>query len=68
MLCPVAAPPFPQGLNPEFEQGRTQGLGLGAKFLPHHKVGTQRAGSRCWGVCFWPGCAEVLTACTKQKR
>ena len=29
---------LPQGLNPEFEQGRTQGLGLGAKFLPHHKV------------------------------
>ncbi|PRW60252.1 D-isomer specific 2-hydroxyacid dehydrogenase [Chlorella sorokiniana] len=27
-----------EGLNPEFEQGRTQGLGLGAKFLPHHKA------------------------------
>lgn len=27
-----------EGLNPEFEAGRTQGLGLGAKFLPHHKV------------------------------
>lgn len=27
-----------EGLNPEFESGRTQGLGLGAKFLPHSKV------------------------------
>lgn len=27
-----------EGLNPEFEMGRQQGLGLGAKFLPHHKV------------------------------
>ncbi len=27
-----------EGLNPEFEAGRTQGLGLGAKFLPHSKV------------------------------
>ena len=37
-----------QGLNPEFEQGRVQGLGLGAKFLPHHKVGAgpQRSAAR----------------------
>ncbi|KAL4421567.1 hypothetical protein ABPG75_010858 [Micractinium tetrahymenae] len=27
-----------EGLNPEFEAGRTQGLGLGAKFLPHSKA------------------------------
>lgn len=27
-----------EGLNPEYEMGRTQGLGLGAKFLPHNKV------------------------------
>lgn len=27
-----------EGLNPEFESGRTQGLGLGAKFLPHSKA------------------------------
>lgn len=27
-----------EGMNPEFEAGRTQGLGLGAKFLPHHKA------------------------------
>ncbi|KAI3429678.1 hypothetical protein D9Q98_005763 [Chlorella vulgaris] len=26
-----------EGLNPEYEMGRTQGLGLGAKFLPHNK-------------------------------
>lgn len=50
-----------EGLNPEFEAGRTQGLGLGAKFLPHHKVrrgpcGLTECGldgqgaSRCVGV------------------
>jgi hypothetical protein len=29
-----------EGLNPEFEMGRPQGLGLGAKYLPHRKVGS----------------------------
>jgi hypothetical protein len=27
-----------EGLNPEYELGRRQGLGLGAKHLPHSKV------------------------------
>lgn len=36
-----------EGLAAEYETQRPQGLGLGAKFLPHSKVG--RAGSTAGG-------------------
>lgn len=44
-----------EGLSAEYEQGRVQGLGLGAKFLPHHKARAAGCGgcSRAAGCCVW---------------
>ena len=64
-----------EGLNPEYEMGRQQGLGLGAKHLPHHKVrsgaGRRTACTACAGALRHPAYlsaqAVALTSGVEQR-